>query len=165
MFERLWALCQHVEPFVRETFEQAKVEYPFANAVSLFAQVVQEMVDSEFALCFERYVEHSRTKREKALRLQAKAYAGERLKAPKKMIIKAQNQGRETPLGDLVLRIARKTAKEELIIGFALEDFNTACARLLKCFATEVHNLGGYKWIDGHVVKESKPTTDVSSGS
>src|SRR4028118_2320834 len=45
MFERLWTVCQHTEPFVREVFEQAGLEYPFPNAGSLFAQVVGEMAN------------------------------------------------------------------------------------------------------------------------
>ncbi len=154
MFQRLWVLCQHTEPFVREVFEQSQIKYPFVDAVTLFAEVVREMVDSQFTLCLKPYSEHSRTKVEKGLRLQAKAYAGIPLKNPQRKIVKAQ-QGQGTPLASLVLRIARKAAKEEIIIEDALEDFNVACSRLLRSFATEVHNLKGYKWIDGCIVRES----------
>lgn len=159
MFERLWALCQLTEPFVREVFEQAEIEYPFPDAISLFAQVVEEMVDAEFALCLEPYTEFSRTKREKSLRLQAKACAGALLTKAQKKIV-AQNRGGQTLLIDFVLRVARRAAKKELIIRHTLEDYRTSCSRLLKCLATEVHNLGGYKWVDGRIVKESKPTTE-----
>lgn len=155
MFQRLWVLCQHTEPFVLEALEQDRIKYPFVDAATLFARIVREMVDSRFALCLKPYVECSRTKTEKGLRLQAKAYAGTPLKNPQRKIVEAQYQGQETPLADLVLRIARKAAKEEIIIQDALEDFNVACARLLKCYATEVHNLRGYKWIDGCIVRES----------
>jgi hypothetical protein len=165
MLERLWALCQYVEPFVRERFEQANAEYPFTDAFSLFTEIAFEMVDSEFASCLKPYVNFSRTTIEKGLRYEAKAYTGERLKVPQARIAMARYQGKKTPLTSLVLRIARKTAKKEFIIESALEDYETACARLLKCLATQVHNQGGYRWINGHIVKESKRTTDVSPGS
>lgn len=154
MFQRLWVLCQHTEPFVREVFEQNQIKYPFVDAATLFAEVVRDMVDSRFALCIKPYVECSRTKTEKRLRLEAKAYAGIPLNTTQRKIVKAQQQG-QTPVASFVLRIARKAAKEEIIIQDALEDFNVACSRLLKCFATEVHNLRGYKWIDGCIVRES----------
>jgi hypothetical protein len=159
MFERLWALCQHTEPFVREVFEQAKVEYTF-NAVVLFGQVVKELADSEFALCLQPYVERSRMKQEKSLRLQAKAYAGQQLTKPQqKFIHNEQKQKQETPLVSLVLGVARKTAKKELIIRDALEDYQTACARLLKCQATEWHNLGSHAWVNGQLIKGSESST------
>jgi prepilin-type processing-associated H-X9-DG protein len=160
MFERLWELCQHIEPFIQEAFEQAKVEYPFADTFSLFAQIVKEMVDSSFALCFQPYVECSNRKREKALRLQIKAWAGNRLtKLQRKTIESQRNWQQETSLGNLILRIARKNAKKELIIRDALEDYQVAWTRLLKCYATECHNKGSYAWVDGHVVKGSKSGT------
>lgn len=167
VFERLWALCQHTEPFVREVFEQqAKVEYLFADAVSLFEQVVKELVDSEFTLCLQPYVECSRMKREKSLRLQAKAYAGKQLTKPQQKVIDSQqNQKQGTPLANLVLRVARKTAKKELIIRYALEDYQTAVERLLKCFATEWHNLGSHAWVNGQLIKGSESSTYLPPSS
>jgi uncharacterized protein (DUF1778 family) len=160
MFERLWSVCQHTEPFVREVFEQAELEYPFPNSGNLFAQVVGEMANAEIATVFKPYVECSRLKREKVLKLQAKVYTGARLRDHEKATIKAHNaQLEETPLTQLVLGAARKAARKELIIKHALEDYHTAWARLLKVYATEWHNKGSHAWNHGHLVKGSESGT------
>jgi hypothetical protein len=151
MFERLWDICQHTAPFVQKAFEQVEAEHPFPDEISLFAQIVEEMVNSEFSLCLERYAHFSRTKREKALRLRVKAYAGKQLTKTQERIIKSQRQ--KTYLGDLVLSIAKEAAKEEAVIKAALEDYEIACGRLLKAYATEWHNKGCHSWIHGRIVK------------
>lgn len=157
MFERLWGICQHAAPFVREAFEQAKVEYPFPDEVSLFVQIIEEMVDSEFSSCLRPYAHFSRTKQEKALRLQIKAYAGERLTKTQERTIRSQRK--KIPLGDMVLTVASKAARKEVVLRAALEDYEVACARLLKAQATLWHNKGCHAWIHGHIVKGSESTT------
>jgi hypothetical protein len=56
VFERLWELCREVEPFIREAFEEAKLECPFSNAGSLFAKVADEMVSAEISAVLNPYI-------------------------------------------------------------------------------------------------------------
>jgi hypothetical protein len=155
-FERLWDIVQLVAPFVQESFERNGINYPFPDEVSLFACLVGEMIDSEFSLCFARYAHFSKTRQEKALRLQAKAYAGEELTEPQKKLIKTVEARRpKTSLGNAVFSIARQAAKEEIIIQAALEDYEIAWGRLLKAYATKCHNEGCHTWIHGRIVRSS----------
>jgi hypothetical protein len=156
-FERLWALCQHTEPFIREISKQAKTEDPFDGAVGLFIAVLEEAVDSSFAECFTPYVELSRGKEEKYLRLIVKSCEGIQLTKEQAKFIRGRTP--KTPVTEFLLDTAKKAAKNELIIKDALEDYHTATGRLCKCFATEWHNKGSFAWIRGHLVKGSKSST------
>lgn len=154
MIERLWALCQLTEPFIQEIFEQAKLEYPFASSTDLFTQIVKDLTNPHFAVCLESYTECSRPKREKALRLLAKAFKGIQLTKVQEKIVESQKP--EYPLTALLLGVADKAAKKEVIIKYALEDYYTAGARLATCYATGYHNHGSHAWINGKVVKGSQ---------
>ena len=157
-FDRMWSLCQHVEPFFQEPFEKVvNIEYPFDNALVLFGLIVGELVNPNIALCLTPYIECPARNKEKALRLQIKAMDGTRLtKAQEKLVDKYEQ---EQFLGGLLLAVAQELAKKELIIKYALEDYQTAVKRLLKCFATECHTKRSHGWSKGEVMYSSKSTT------
>ncbi len=158
MFKQLWELCQEVEPFIREAFEKAKLKYPIPGANSLFAKIVEEMVDAEIGTTLT-YVECSRPKREKALRLQAKTYKGEQLKVDERKFIKAtlHSQYRETPATQLFFDAARAAAREDKFIKKKLAYYHEVWAGLLECYATEWHNKGSHIWKKGNRLPFRKP--------
>ena len=65
-------------------------------------------------------------------------------------------QSQERPLATLLEEIAERVPRKELVIKYALQDYQAAGSRLLECFATECRNKGSYAWIDGRVVKGSR---------
>ncbi|MEG3879312.1 hypothetical protein QT972_18325 [Microcoleus sp. herbarium7] len=162
-YERLWTLVYRVEPFVKETLTKTDVQYPFENSYDLFVCILREQTSNEFSYCLSPYSEFSGTKSEKEYRQLVKLLDKEPLS--KQQIKNLQVSPTEARLKKhkwsmLLLAIAyTKVTRRRSLVKDALEDFNTAVARLFEDEATHCRIQGSYAWIDGDKVKGSRAST------
>jgi hypothetical protein len=159
-YQRLWALVQLTEPFIRELFEKANFPWPHQEPCDLFACIVKELANEEFSCCLVTYKESSATNNEKECRQLAKFLNGKPLS--KELERKAERPIDRAKLAKriwatLLLAIAQKNAtRNNRALKHALEDFHVALARLFEYEATYHRIHGSYAWKDGKKIKGSR---------
>jgi hypothetical protein len=165
VFERTWELCRECEPFIRESFEKANFDSPFSHASDLFEKVMDELTTAQIEVILSPYVERSRPKREKALRLLVKVLTGGQLKVTEWKAIKAAYHPRlpKPCIMQLLLEAAQVLAWKDPVIQDALIDYWTAWARLLESYATQWRASGSYAWHHGQKVKAKGTVYPASS--
>lgn len=159
-YERLWALTQFTEPFIKEEFERLKLPYIFSSSYDLFLCVVQEQVNGEFSLCLSSYREFSAKKRiRKYGELASRIREGfpipqtKPTPAPTNLI----NSTKHIFWSLLLLSVARQKASKSKhrALRKALQSYDASIADLLELEASYARRTGSFAWVDGERLKGS----------
>ncbi len=163
-YERLWAVAQFTEPFIKEEFERLKLPYIFSSSYDLFLCVVQEQVNGEFSLCLSSYRVFSVKKRvRKYGELASRIRDGfpipqtEPTPAPVDFI----NRTKHIFWSLLLLSVARQKAgnSKHRALRKALQSYDSSMADLFELEASYARRTGSFAWDDGERLKGSKDGT------
>lgn len=159
--QRLWALVQFTEPFVRDEFERLKLPYTFSSSYDLFICIVQEQVNAEFAYCLHSYKEFSAKKeisqyRELASCIRDGFPSPQTAQTP----IPASFSNKIEPVfwSLFLMFIAHQKASKSKhrALRKALESYEASIADLFELEASYARRTGSFAWINGEKRKGSR---------
>jgi hypothetical protein len=163
-YQRLWAVVQLSEPYVKKVFEQAKLPYIFGSSFELFACVVQEQVNGEFSLCLTSYREFSAKKQGKEFRdLAQRIHKGElncippqvKTEPDEKLKVTLQSKIKQFFWFFLVFGIARQKMTRNRALRNALKGYDASMAHLFELETTAYRYQGSHAWVNGELRKGS----------
>lgn len=156
-YEQLWGLVQLVTPYVQSELSETKWKFLAESAYKLFARLIWNEVNSDFAVCLKPYHEFSARKYEKAYRLAAKRVKEGLNLLEEKKLHGLLNQERSDLLLQVVIAVAyQRATKSRLALKSKLEMFHLSISKLYEKEATISRKIGSFAWRNGRLSKGSR---------